>query len=327
MEMVQLFDIPHGEARKMLSTGAPIYLTINPVEYHGPHLSLHNDRLISLGLARELHSRLARRHPEWPLLVGTDLEIGVEPCWGMGTRHTSYSQARALIVEACRAVAELGAQRVVLMTFHGAPFHNHAIDQGVQHLVARGVNAVAPFNLVLRQMVTLDPARFAPAYSHIDDAAERAAMMAGLRYDFHAGFFETSMALYYVPEAVSPVYKSLPPCPEIARQPAFAAAAQLARRLGASELAGELSYAATGFGWYGLKPFPGYTGRPHRATREAGAIFARYMLDVFEPVVEEVLAGRARSPAPIMAWARYLSLGGRLGAVKVKAAQMEGLDA
>jgi creatinine amidohydrolase len=325
--MVQLFDIPHGEARKMLATGAPIYLTINPVEYHGPHLSLHNDHLISLGLVRDLHGRLARRHPQWPLLVGADLEIGVEPCWGMGTRHTPYSQARALVLEACRAVAELGARRVVLMTFHGAPFHNHAIDQGVHLLVARGVYAVAPFNLVLRQMVTLDAARFAAAFSHVEDAAERAAMMAGLRYDFHAGFFETSIALHYAPEAVSPIYKSLPPCPEIARQPAFAAAAQMARRLGASELAGELGYAATGFGWYALKPFPGYTGRPHRATREAGAMFARYMLDEFEPVVEDVLAGRARSPAPIMGWARYLSLGGRLGAVKVKAAQMEGLDA
>ena len=36
----------------LLATGAPVFLCVNPVEYHGPHLSLHNDRLISEGVAR-----------------------------------------------------------------------------------------------------------------------------------------------------------------------------------------------------------------------------------------------------------------------------------
>src|SRR5437762_7047770 len=88
--MVSLLDVPHQEARRLVRSGAPVYLTINPVEYHGPHLSLHNDRLVSRGLVRELHARLAARHPEWPLLFGSDLEIGVEPCPGIGSRHTPF---------------------------------------------------------------------------------------------------------------------------------------------------------------------------------------------------------------------------------------------
>ena len=47
--MLELFDLPHGRARALLDRGVPVFLTVNPVEYHGPHLSLHNDRLISLG--------------------------------------------------------------------------------------------------------------------------------------------------------------------------------------------------------------------------------------------------------------------------------------
>jgi hypothetical protein len=46
--VTSLFDVPHHDARRLARSGAPVYLTINPVEYHGPHLSLHNDRL-SLG--------------------------------------------------------------------------------------------------------------------------------------------------------------------------------------------------------------------------------------------------------------------------------------
>src|SRR5438105_3637126 len=117
--LIRLLDQTLAEARRLTATGAPVYLPINPVEYHGPHLSLHNDALISRGLATDLHARLAARHPEWPFLVADDLEVGVDPCPGRGTRHTPYPIACALIREACRALAELGAERVVLMTFHG----------------------------------------------------------------------------------------------------------------------------------------------------------------------------------------------------------------
>jgi creatinine amidohydrolase len=322
-----LFDLPHSEARSLVRSGAPVFLTVNPVEYHGPHLSLHNDRLVSRGLVRDLHARLAVRHPNWPLLLASDLEIGIEPCWGPGSRHTRFKTACELVREACRALAELGAERVVIMTFHGAPLHNLALDDGVRLLEARGVRAVAPFNLVLQTQINLDTTRFSDAFAHIEDASERAEMIANLALDFHAGFFETSVALHYAPESVSPDYVKLPPCPEAPRVAIFDQVARIARALGRETLAGELGFAAAGLGWYKLKPFPGYTGRPHRATPAAGEVFARFMVDEFEPVVEAVLAGRASSPRPIMQWARYASLGGRIGGVKLTADQMDGIDA
>ena len=64
--MISLLDVAHQEAQRLVRSGAPVYLTVNPVEYHGPHLSLHNDRLISLGIVRQLHERLQARHG-WPL--------------------------------------------------------------------------------------------------------------------------------------------------------------------------------------------------------------------------------------------------------------------
>src|SRR5258706_840140 len=119
--MISLLDVPHQEARRLVRSGAPVYLTINPVEYHGPHLPLHNDRLISLGLLRDLHARLAAHEPDRPLLLGADLEIGVEPCPGIGSRHPPLPIPPELVREACPALVELGATRVVLMTFHGSP--------------------------------------------------------------------------------------------------------------------------------------------------------------------------------------------------------------
>jgi creatinine amidohydrolase len=314
--VISLFDIPHQDAQRLVRSGAPVYLTVNPVEYHGPHLSLHNDRLISLGIVQDLHQRLSARH-DWPLLLGADLEIGVEPCPGPGTRRTPYSIVRHLVLESCRALAELGATKVVIMTFHGAPLHSLAIHAGVRMLAAQGVRAVAPFNVVLNELLTVDPQKYAAAFAHVEDQAEREQMMASLSFDFHAGFFETSMALHYAPGSVAPDYRSLPPCADIRPNPKFLLAAKMAGAMGATRLARELTFAAAGVGWNALRPFPGYTGRPHRATAQAGAVFVSQIQAQFVRVVEEVFAGRAESPPPIMQWVETVSLGGRIGRLSI----------
>ncbi|HEY2745094.1 MAG TPA: creatininase family protein [Polyangia bacterium] len=314
--MISLFDVPHQEARRLVRSGAPVYVSVNPVEYHGPHLSLHNDRLISIGLARAVHEELGKRH-DWPFLLGADLEVGVEPCPGPGTRRTAYPIVRHLVIEACRALAELGASKVILMTFHGAPLHNLAIEAGVTLLRAAGVRAVAPFNGLLTEMLFLEPAKFAGAFAHVADEAERAQMMNALGSDFHAGFFETSMALHYALESVAPDFTSLPPCPDVRPDGKLALAAKMARALGRDRLSRELTFAADGVGWNALRPFPGYTGRPHRATPQAGAVFAAEIVRRYVDGIEDVFAGRAESPPPIMRWVGRLSLGGRIGNLAV----------
>jgi hypothetical protein len=116
---------------------------------------------------------------------------------------------------------------------------------------------------------------------------------------------------------VSPIYNPLPPCPEVRRDPALELAARAARAVGRDVLARELDFAAAGKGWNAMRPFMGYTGRPHRASAEAGALFTRAILDTYEPGVEAVLDGRERSPDPIMKWVNVVSMGGRLAGLQV----------
>jgi creatinine amidohydrolase len=92
-DVIDILQLPHGEAKKLARSGAPIYLPINPVEYHGPHLPLRNDGLVSSGLIRQLGDRLQKKH-DWPILALPDLEIGVEPSPGVGSRWTHLPTAR-----------------------------------------------------------------------------------------------------------------------------------------------------------------------------------------------------------------------------------------
>jgi creatinine amidohydrolase len=307
---LDLLDLSHGEARALLARDVPVYLPVNPVEFHGPHLSLRNDHLCGMGLAADLHARLAPKDGgPWPFVVASSIEAGAEPCPGPGTRPTTFLALRRLVLDACAGLVELGVRRVVLVTFHGAPLHAHALDAGVQLLARHGVRAIQPHNLLMTEMMNVDAASYAEAFAHVEDPAERAEMMDGLSTDFHAGFGETSIALHYAPASVGANYRTLPPCPRITPDPPFVVASRLARAAGKAQLATELWFAAVGRGWLNLRPFPGYTSRPHRATAAAGAVFARRIVDEYEKATRAVFAGAA-GPLPIMPWVVKASLGG-----------------
>ena len=315
--MIFLHELPHRDAQKLLKSGAPVYLGFNPVEYHGPHLPLSCDRLIGQGVLMDFTTRMSARFEDWPILVANDVDCGVEPTSGPGSRHQSYATLRKIVRESCRALLELGAKRIVLHTFHGSVMHNLALEDGVQLCRKEGAQALAPFHVVLDEMVNLDPSQYAPAFDHIEDPDERRAMIDGLSMDFHAGFFETSLALHYAQDSVSPRYAEMPPCPPFDRDPSLAALSKVAHRLGKERLSREMSFAADALGWPKLRPFPGYTGRPHRARAESGAFFANHLLDRYEQAAVRVFNDHEPPPAPIMRWLKVLTFHGAIEATKV----------
>jgi len=312
--MLSLLDLPNAEARRLLATGVPVFVPVNPVEYHGPHLSLHNDAFVCAGYLRDIHARL---WPDQPFVMVRDLDVGVDPVPGPGSRAVPFATVRRLVTDACAAVADLGAREVVLGTFHGSPMHNHALQAGVRLLERRRVRVVAPFNLLLRRLLTIDGHAYASAFAHVADDAVREEMMRTMGHDYHAGFCETSLALHYAPDSVDPRYVELPPCPPATPARPLALAARAARACGRRELAAELDLAAWGLGWYALRPFPAYTSRPALATAAAGAILAAQLVTEGSALVADVLAGRAPSPRPTMSWLPTLTAAGRVATVNV----------
>jgi len=320
--VIHLFEKSHAEARALCASGAPVYLGVNPVEFHGPHLSLHNDKLISFGLAKELHGRLAGRSPACPFLVANDIEVGVEPASGLGSRHTRFEVVRELVLEASAALADLGAQRIVFMTFHGAPLHAMAIQAGVEYLRQRGVRALSPLHVLLRIMIDVVVDELVPAVQHIADPVVRNDVLQAMQFDFHGGFFETSLAMHFAPESVSAELATVRDCPAVEPDAMLAAAAKVAETLGQTKLALELRFAAFAVGWSALRPFPGYTSRPRYATAAAGHFFAQRILAEYVEVVDQVLYHGANPPPPIMRWLPALTLNGRIGSTKIDVATL-----
>ncbi len=95
---VKLFD-DDSFASAALARGVPAFVLVNPIEYHGPHLSLRNDHLVSMGLAKDLHAFLRARSGErddglFPFLPTRDLDVGVEPASGPGSVPVSFAKPR-----------------------------------------------------------------------------------------------------------------------------------------------------------------------------------------------------------------------------------------
>lgn len=333
VDTIALADLPHAAAKRALADAvrarAPVYVFVNPVEYHGPHLPLHNDALISRGLARDLHARLVSLSASpgnVPLLVGGDLEMGVDPCPGPGSRAFSFEAVRDACVDVARTLCDLAAAsqgqgahglRVVWMTFHGSPLHEHAIEAGVDVVRKRGGRSINPMNALMDLLVKVDGRRFAPAVAHVESEQERLALLDGIPNDFHGGFFETSMTLHYAPSSVDvDVMRALPPCPPLQPDKVLMRLQRTARRAGRTRLADELDLAARSQGWGALRPFPGYTSSPHRATAASGAYFAEQILGLYERPMREALDDGRAVAAPVMEWVRWATLGGRIEAAK-----------
>ena len=308
--ILKLNGAPNDEARKLVATGAPVFVPIDPVEYHGPHLPLDNDALIAEGIATDLHRRLAVRHPDWPFLITEDLRMGCGVTPGPGSRPFAPRAVREAVLGACRAVLALGARRVVLITFHGDPIHNLALHAGVEFLAAKGIPVLAPMPLMVRELMSLEASSLEVVLQTVEDADERRTLAREVRLEFHAGFLETSLTMHYAPRSVSTGWCDVPPCPEIRPDRVVQAASAIAAAAGHDVLATELRFAALGLGWLRLRPFPGYSGRPHLANPEAGRRLATLMIDRLEPIADDVLSGRAPPPPPSFAWLKPAS---RLG--------------
>ncbi len=313
-EAVQLLDLPHREARRLLAEdGAVVFLGVNPVEFHGPHLSLHNDRLISEGLSRDLHAALLERRGESPFLVGGDLELGCEPASGPGSRHAKLSTLRDAVNEAVRALHELGARRLVINTFHGGALHNLALDEGVRTFERLGGRAIAPLAIALLEMVDVRAETFDEALQRTPcTASERHALREALRFDFHAGWLETSLALHYAPGSVSPCRARLPPGPKLGRDAVLGFFARAAGALGRKALSTELDFLATASTWTKVRPFPAYTSRPDLASAAAGASIAARFVERYAEASVATLDHGAPPPRPPFAYLRALTLEGRL---------------
>ncbi|MCO4793201.1 MAG: creatininase family protein [Bacteriovoracaceae bacterium] len=309
----ELFGMPHKKMTETLKTGAPVFVLVNPVEYHGPHLSLYTDEVLSMTLARKLHERLSKTKGDFPFLLGQNLSLGAGPTPGPGSVHTPYLVLKKKIRKLCKSLVAVGAQKVIFMTFHGAPLHNMAIQSGVDYLESKGVKSLNPFNIILQKLIDYNPGDYPRTSEFINNDETKEFVKSKLNHDFHAGIFETSLCLYLCPHTVDDCYLKLKDCPELVPDKFLLGLSKASKLSGNKRLAREFEFAAIGMGWVTMKPRLGYSGRPKDASAKLGEYYAEEnILPTYEKACLEGLWGSEKSPEPVMKWVKQLTLAGTI---------------
>lgn len=297
---MNIYDIPHKKARQLLETNdCPVFVYVNPIEYHGPHLSLNTDALQSIGLGEKLHELLTQKYGDFPYLVAADIRLGVDPTPGVGTVATSFKELKNCILKVAKSLKNMGAKKVIFLTHHGAPLHSLALYEGVKYLRQHNIQAISPFVKVINKMLNFDPK---PYYPLAEKIGESKSFVDDLQYDFHAGCFETSLCLYLAPDSVDPIYKDIPDAPVVKKQPILESVSKIVSKIH-PRTGHELDYAAFGLGWINLDPFPGYSGKPSKATAEIGEYFVtEHILPLYVEEAVNVLWGSQEPENPMMLW-------------------------
>ncbi len=299
-------EMPEGRLNAVFAEN-PLFIFINPTEYHGPHLPLANDYLISQGLAERLFARMKKWGIAERFIAAPLINMGLDPTPGPGTIVTSARHFENHLDAFADKLPGIGVKRAVIMTFHGAPRHNHAIQRFVKKLGAAGIQALNPMNTILKKLLEYTPGDYADALLPVKDTAARAEISKHLGSDYHAGFFETSLTLALAGASVDPAYKNLPDCPPVEIPAWQKAAIRGMRSLGQQGAARELVFAAEALAWIKLDPFPGYTGKPRFANAKSGEIFVSRILSEYETAVRSVFIEGGSPPEPVMGVTELIS--------------------
>src|SRR5215831_20850267 len=191
--MRHLAEIPFPEVERLARTGdGLVILPVGVVEEHGAHLPLGLD-----SFAAEVYADAAAPHLEeagYEVVVAPTVPYGVahQALDFPGTLTLRTETLRALVADIGRSLAQHGLNRLVILNGHRDLNHMKALDEARDELARAKIRA-------LGVGFTTDAALTASCYREGIHELSRS-----LRPDRegHGGEWETSLALYSVPEMV-----------------------------------------------------------------------------------------------------------------------------
>ncbi|HKT79992.1 MAG TPA: creatininase family protein [Vicinamibacterales bacterium] len=242
-------------------------LPVGMVEEHGPHLPVGADTLGVMYEARAAAEQVSRALPDWNVVMMPSVNYGHSGANQLGdlpihpgTYAIRQSTLRSLVVDVGGQLAQNGFKWIFVLSGHGAPTHNIALNEACDFVSETFRVTMLPVTALFQA----DPAIQASG-AKMNARFFSAAEMDSFGMDVHAGVAETSGMLAVRPDLVRPDYKSLP-----------------SQAGGSLE---ELRKIATTPGWQG------YVSSPARATAEHGRAVEAWWIDGTTDIILRAVRG------------------------------------
>jgi creatinine amidohydrolase len=187
-------------------------LPIGMIEEHGPHLPIGADTLGILYEANGVSRQTSKALSGWNVVMMPTINYGqggANQAGGIlvhsGTYAIRQSTLRSIVADVGGQVAQNGFKWIFVMTGHGAPAHNIAINEACDFISET-------FDVTMLNLTALFKADAAiqSKGKAVDAKHFSAAELASFGMDVHAGVGETSAILAIRPDLVDSRYRALP---------------------------------------------------------------------------------------------------------------------
>jgi len=180
-----------------------VFMTIAPLQAHGPHLPVGMDSFTSQALALATAKEFCKRKSEWHALITPHLTIGTHGFSFFGTIDCSPTIVRKTIEQWGTSLCEDGFQYIMALSSHSGPGHIRALEDGCDRISKKfQVDMVAPMGYKISSYFNGD-------YDEKIQRISRSNDDFSYSDDIHGGKLATSFALYLRPDLVKRGYTDL----------------------------------------------------------------------------------------------------------------------
>lgn len=186
-----------------------LIIAISPLEEHGPHLPVGVDALNAYFFAKRAADIVVSNHPEYDAVLFPLLPVGTQVYKHIGSFYVKPGTVYDLIHNTSRSLAVYGFTNIFVLTAHGTPRQIVAIEKACHRVSKKyGVKMVCLSGAMIVKFLHGEMYKAIARKLGRDFTDEEKQL---LKYDYHAGWWETSMMLKLHPELVNSSYKSLKP--------------------------------------------------------------------------------------------------------------------
>ncbi len=206
MAVKTLQELTWTELGTWAQQGAIAMVAIGPMEDHGPHLPAGVDLYLAQGFVRELGRRVERETGK-DIVVLPPIPLGAQAQYTLGCLRLKANSLRSVVRNLGRELAREGFEACVVVTAHGAASHLAALEIACRQASRHGIRMINPSGPLMMKFLTgqmRQPLERSYGRAFTKEEWDE------LKFDFHAGAWETSMMICWHPDLVGD-YKRLPP--------------------------------------------------------------------------------------------------------------------
>ncbi len=209
MPIYKLEELNYQELEKMNPARTVFFLVISPLEEHAPHLPVGTDIYIAQYFAQQSAEELTQNRLEWNVILAQPIPMGASVFKFKGSVRHSIRTVYDVILGYGKAIAQWGFKHLVMISSHGGAGHIAVLEEAAvkiskkYQIRAISLSGVIVVNFLLGKYT--EPIQNT-LYRRLGQED-----LKNLKYDYHAGWWETSLMLLLRPELVKEKYKELPP--------------------------------------------------------------------------------------------------------------------